>query len=250
AREAAILYLIDATEQKALEAKFAQSSKMQAVGKLAGGIAHDFNNVLSAIIGFSDLLLQTHRPTDPAYKDIKNIQSSATRAAGLVAKLLAFSRRQPLAPRPINANDLIGGMIELLHRTLGEMIMVETRFDEVATIEVDPHQLENAILNLAVNARDAMGPGGRLSIATGNVRVEAASAIGELEPGDYVRIEVSDTGVGMSAETLSRAVEPFFTTKEVGKGTGLGLSQVYGFAKQSGGDVDVESEVGRGSTFT
>ncbi|WP_334149288.1 ATP-binding protein [Hyphomicrobium sp.] len=252
AREAAILYLIDATEQKALEAKFAQSSKMEAVGKLAGGIAHDFNNVLTAIIGFSDLLLQTHRPTDPAYKDIKNIQSSATRAAGLVAKLLAFSRRQTLQAEPLQLDEELAEWSSVVKRSVGEKI--ELRIPparDLWYVKTDRTQLEHVILNLANNARDAMPDGGTLIISTRNVTERESQKLGlhGMPVGEYVLVEVSDTGTGMPPEVMARIFDPFFTTKGVGKGTGLGLSTVYGIVKQSGGFIYPESVPGQGTTF-
>ncbi|HEX2843218.1 ATP-binding protein [Hyphomicrobium sp.] len=252
AREAAILYLIDATEQKALEAKFAQSSKMEAVGKLAGGIAHDFNNVLTAIIGFSDLLLQTHRPTDPAHKDIMNIRSSATRAAGLVAKLLAFSRRQTLQAEPLHLSEELAEWAAVVKRSLGEKI--ELRIPparDLWFVKTDRTQLEHVVLNLANNARDAMPNGGTLSITTRNVTERESQRLNHhgMSVGEYVLIEVTDTGSGMPPDVMSKIFEPFFTTKGVGKGTGLGLSTVYGIVKQSGGFIYPESTLGRGTTF-
>jgi len=252
AREAAILYLIDATEQKALEAKFAQSSKMEAVGKLAGGIAHDFNNVLTAIIGFSDLLLQTHRPTDPAYKDIKNIQSSATRAAGLVAKLLAFSRRQTLQAEPLQLNEELAEWSSVVKRSIGEKI--ELRMPparDLWYVKTDRTQLEHVILNLANNARDAMPDGGTLIIGTRNITERESQKLAHhgMPVGEYVLVEISDTGTGMPSDVMAKIFDPFFTTKGVGKGTGLGLSTVYGIVKQSGGFIYPESALGRGTTF-
>ena len=252
AREAAILYLIDATEQKALEAKFAQSSKMEAVGKLAGGIAHDFNNVLTAIIGFSDLLLQTHRPADPAHKDIMNIRSSATRAAGLVAKLLAFSRRQTLQTEPLQLGEVLGDLAPLLKRSIGETIDLKMPTGrDLWYVKTDRTQFEQVVINLAVNARDAMPDGGTLAITTRNVteRESQKLAYHGMIVGEYVLVEVSDTGSGMSPEVMSKVFEPFFTTKGVGKGTGLGLATVYGIVKQSGGFIYPESTLGRGTTF-
>ncbi|WP_083567013.1 PAS domain-containing sensor histidine kinase [Hyphomicrobium sp. CS1GBMeth3] len=252
AREAAILYLVDATEQKALEAKFAQSSKMEAVGKLAGGIAHDFNNVLTAIIGFSDLLLQTHRPTDPAHKDIMNIRSSATRAAGLVAKLLAFSRRQTLQTEPLQLGEVLGDLAPLMKRSIGETIELKMPTGrDLWYVKTDRTQFEQVIINLAVNARDAMPDGGTLSISTRNVSERESQKLDYhgMVVGEYVLVEVSDTGSGMSPEVMSKVFEPFFTTKGVGKGTGLGLSTVYGIVKQTGGFIYPESTVGRGTTF-
>jgi two-component system cell cycle sensor histidine kinase/response regulator CckA len=252
AREAAILYLIDTTEQKALEAKFAQSSKMEAVGKLAGGIAHDFNNVLTAIIGFSDLLLQTHRPTDPAYKDIKNIQQSATRAAGLVAKLLAFSRRQTLQAEPLQLNEELAEWAPVVKRSIGEKI--ELRIPparDLWYVRTDRTQLEHVILNLANNAKDAMPDGGTLTISTRNITERESQRLQHygMLVGEYVLVEVSDTGSGMPREVMDKIFEPFFTTKGVGKGTGLGLATVYGIVKQSGGYIYPESTLGRGTTF-
>lgn len=252
AREAAILYLIDATEQKALEAKFAQSSKMEAVGKLAGGIAHDFNNVLTAIIGFSDLLLQTHRPTDPAHKDIMNIRSSATRAAGLVAKLLAFSRRQTLQTEPLQLGEVLGDLAPLLKRSIGETIELKTPTGrDLWYVKTDRTQFEQVVINLAVNARDAMPEGGTLSIATRNVTERESQRLGlhGMPVGEYVLVEVTDTGSGMPPDVMAKIFEPFFTTKGVGKGTGLGLATVYGIVKQSGGFIYADSTLGSGTTF-
>jgi two-component system cell cycle sensor histidine kinase/response regulator CckA len=252
AREAAILYLIDATEQKALEAKFAQSSKMEAVGKLAGGIAHDFNNVLTAIIGFSDLLLQTHRPTDPAHKDIMNIRSSATRAAGLVAKLLAFSRRQTLQTEPLHLIEELAEWAPVVKRSIGEKIELKIPpARDLWYVKTDRTQLEHVILNLANNAKDAMPDGGTLTISARNVTERESQRLTHhgMVVGEYVLVEVSDTGSGMSPDVMSKIFEPFFTTKGVGKGTGLGLATVYGIVKQSGGFIYPESELGRGTTF-
>ena len=239
-------------ERHRVEEALRQAQKMEAVGQLTGGIAHDFNNLLTVISGNLDLAARRLGPGgDPrTLRAIASAITGAERAATLTQRLLAFSRRQPLAPKPISPNALVAGMSDLLHRTLGETIRVETRLAAgLGWIEADPHQLESAILNLAVNARDAMPGGGRLVIETAAARLEATdSAEGEhIAPGPYVDIIVSDTGVGMSAETAQRAVEPFFTTKEVGKGTGLGLSMVYGFVRQSGGHLRIESAEGEGT---
>ena len=252
AREAAVLYVLDATEQKALEAKFAQSTKMEAVGKLAGGIAHDFNNVLTAIIGFSDLLLQTHRASDPAFKDIMNIRSSATRAAGLVAKLLAFSRRQTLQTEPLQLGEVLTDLAPLLKRSIGEMIELKVPpARDLWYVKADKIQFDQVVINLAVNAKDAMANGGTLTIRTSNVTERESQKLRAtgLPVGEYVLVEVQDTGTGMSPEVLSKVFEPFFTTKGVGKGTGLGLATVYGIVKQSGGFIYADSEVGKGTTF-
>lgn len=252
AREGAILYAIDSTEQKALELKFAQSHKMEAVGQLAGGVAHDFNNVLTAIIGFSDLLLQTHRPTDPAYRDIMNIKSSANRAAGLVRQLLAYSRRQTLQAEVLELGELITDLSALLNKALGEKVTLKILPGrDLWHVKADKTQFEHVIINLAVNARDAMPDGGCLTIRTRNVTERESLKLGGLgiTAGEYLLVEVEDTGVGMPPEVVSRIFEPFFTTKDVGKGTGLGLSTVYGIVKQTGGYIFADSEVGKGTAF-
>lgn len=249
---AAIIFGIDTTAQRALEAQFAQSQKMQAVGQLAGGVAHDFNNVLTAIIGYSDLLLSSHRPADPAFQDIMNIKHSANRAAGLVRQLLAFSRRQTLRPEVLSLSDAISEFTVMLKRLLGEK--VELTFEHGADlwlVKVDQVQLEQVIINLSVNARDAMPEGGQLTIRTRNIEAKAAAGFGYagMPAAEYVLIEVADTGEGMTEEVVEKVFEPFFSTKEVGKGTGLGLSTVYGIIKQTGGFIYPESEPGQGTTF-
>jgi two-component system cell cycle sensor histidine kinase/response regulator CckA len=250
--EAAVIYVIDATEQKALELKYAQSQKMEAVGKLAGGIAHDFNNVLTAIIGFSDLLLQTHRPTDPAYKDIMNIKQNANRAAGLVRQLLAFSRRQTLQPEVLDLSEVLTDFSAWLNRALGEKVELKILSGrDLWQVKADKTQLDQVVLNLALNAKDAMPDGGRLTIRTRNVNERESTKLVSMgmAVGEYVLIEVEDTGVGMPPDVLAKIFEPFFTTKDVGKGTGLGLSTVYGIVKQTGGYVLPESEPGKGTNF-
>ena len=226
---------------------------MEAVGLLTGGIAHDFNNMLAIVIGSLDLAKRRLK-TDPVRAEgcIDNALEGANRAAKLSARLLAFSRRQPLDPKPVNANRLVTGMEELLRRTIGEAV----RLDIVTAGGLwqtlcDPHQLESAILNLAINARDAMPEGGTLTIETCNAHLDDAYAAlqREVKPGQYVCICVTDTGVGMTADTISKAFEPFFTTKPIGQGTGLGLSMIYGFARQSEGYAKIYSEVGKGTTF-
>ena len=252
AREGAILYAIDATEQKALELKFAHSHKMEAVGQLAGGVAHDFNNVLTAIIGFSDLLLQTHRPTDPAYRDIMNIKSSANRAAGLVRQLLAYSRRQTLQAEVLELGELLTDLSALLNKALGEKIALKILPGrDLWHVKADKTQFEHVIINLAVNAKDAMPGGGGLTIRTRNVSERESLKLASLgvAAGEYLLVEVEDTGVGIPPDVIARIFEPFFTTKEVGKGTGLGLSTVYGIVKQTGGYIFADSEVGKGTTF-
>jgi PAS domain S-box-containing protein len=229
-----------------------QSQKMEAVGQLTGGVAHDFNNLLQVILGNLDTI-QRHLPDDSARLQRAATQAvnGARRAAALTQRLLAFSRRQPLDPKPLNVNGLVTGLSEMIHRTLGETISVETALAAgLWRVEADANELEAAILNLAVNARDAMPDGGRLTIETANVQIDEgyAATLAEGTPGQYVLISVSDTGAGMDAATVAKAFEPFFTTKPVGRGTGLGLSQVYGFVKQSGGHVRLQSEPGRGTT--
>ncbi|MFC6488962.1 cell cycle histidine kinase CckA [Nitratireductor sp. GCM10026969] len=252
AEEAAIVYAVETTEQKALEAQMAQSQKMQAVGQLAGGIAHDFNNVLTAIIMASDLLLTNHRPSDPSFPDIMNIKQNANRAASLVRQLLAFSRRQTLRPEVLNLTDVLADLRMLLSRLVGNDIALAIEHGhDLWPVKADIGQFEQVVVNLAVNARDAMPEGGKLKVRTKNVTADECAVFGyrELQPADYVLVEVEDTGTGIAPETIRKIFEPFFTTKEVGKGTGLGLSMVYGIVKQTGGFIFCDSEVERGTTF-
>jgi two-component system cell cycle sensor histidine kinase/response regulator CckA len=250
--EAAMIYALETTQQRELEQQFAQSQKMQAVGQLAGGIAHDFNNVLTAIIGFSDLLLASHRPTDPSFQDIMNIKQNANRAASLVRQLLAFSRRQTLRPEIIQLGDTLTELRMLLSRLLGENVELRVVHGrDLWPIKADQSQLEQVIVNLAVNARDAMPGGGRLTIATRNIsngEVLPFETLG-MPNADYVLIEVNDTGTGIPPDIMQKIFEPFFTTKPVGQGTGLGLSTVYGIVKQTGGYIYCISEEGKGTTF-
>ncbi|WP_417680449.1 cell cycle histidine kinase CckA [Roseibium sp.] len=251
--EAAIVYALETTQQRALEAQFAQSQKMQAIGQLAGGVAHDFNNVLTAIIGFSDLLLASHRPTDPSFQDIMNIKQNANRAAGLVRQLLAFSRRQTLRPQRLELNDVLADLSILLDRLLGEKVELKVIHGrDLWPVMADLNQLEQVIVNLAVNAGDAMPDGGRLTISTKNVSEAESTQFDNtrgMPPGEYTLVEVEDTGTGMPPEVMEKIFDPFFSTKEVGKGTGLGLSTVYGIVKQTGGFIFCTSEVGSGTTF-
>ncbi len=247
-----VFYLIDATEQRSLEAQFAQSQKMQAVGQLAGGIAHDFNNLLTAMIGFSDLLLMRHPPGDPSYADIVHIKQNANRAAALVRQLLAFSRRQTLRPKVLNLTDVLADLSDLLRRLIGEHLNLRIVHDrDLGLVKVDQGQIEQVVTNLVVNARDAMRSGGTVSLETRNVRIDVPEPVGdEIMPvGNYVEIAVIDSGHGISDENMAKIFEPFFTTKEVGQGTGLGLATVYGIVRQTGGYVLVESKVESGTTF-
>ncbi len=250
--EAAILYAIDTTEQKALEVQIGQSQKMQAVGQLAGGIAHDFNNVLTAIIGFSDLLLANHRPTDPAFKDIMNIKQNANRAASLVRQLLAFSRQQTLRPEVLTMTDVISDLSILLGRLLGEKVDLKVVHGrDLWFVQADVTQFQQVIVNLCVNARDAMPEGGELTINTRNVNEREIRNLNlpHVIPGEYVLLEVRDTGTGIPEAIVEKIFDPFFSTKEVGKGTGLGLSTVYGIVKQTGGYIYPDSEEGKGTVF-
>ncbi|MEQ1716410.1 MAG: response regulator [Hyphomicrobium sp.] len=250
--EAAALYLIDTTEQKALESRVVQSQKMEAVGKLAGGIAHDFNNVLTAIIGNADLLLKRNKAGDPAYKDLMNIRSAALRAAGLVANLLGFSRKQTQQVALLNLGEVMTDLTPILKTSVGEKIELKIRSErDLWYVKADKTQIDNVIINLSVNARDAMQGGGKLTIRTRNVHEREAQKMmrAGFTPGEYVLIEVEDSGSGMSPEVMAKIFEPFFTTKGVGKGTGLGLASVYGIVKQSGGFIMPESEIGKGTTF-
>jgi two-component system cell cycle sensor histidine kinase/response regulator CckA len=252
AEEAAIVYAVETTEQKAMEGQMAQSQKMQAVGQLAGGIAHDFNNVLTAIIMASDLLLTNHRPSDPSFPDIMNIKQNANRAASLVRQLLAFSRKQTLRPEVLNLTDVLADLRMLLARLVGNTVKLKVDHGrDLWPVKVDIGQFEQVVVNLAVNARDAMPDGGELTVRTTNVAVAECQKFGyrELTAANYVLVEVEDTGSGIAPDVLKKIFEPFFTTKEVGKGTGLGLSMVYGIIKQTGGFIFCDSEIGKGSVF-
>ena len=242
-----------ATEMLTLQEQLRQSQKMEAVGRLAGGIAHDFNNLLTVISGYSQLSLSVLQETDPLRENISEIQRATERAASLTRQLLAFSRRQILDMRVIDLNLIVQDLDKMLRRVIGEDIELATHLDKkLWTVKSDPSQIEQVILNLAVNARDAMPKGGRLTIETSNVELDqehASSVPLGIKPGPCVRLSIRDTGIGMSLEVMERAFEPFFTTKEKERGTGLGLSTVYGIVKQSGGDVWVHSKVGKGTTF-
>jgi two-component system cell cycle sensor histidine kinase/response regulator CckA len=247
-----VLHFLDVSDQKRLELQFAQSQKMQAVGQLAGGVAHDFNNLLTAMIGFCDLLLLRHRAGDPSFADIMQIKQNANRAANLVRQLLAFSRQQTLQPKVLDITDALSEIAHLLRRLIGENITLQmTHARDLHLVRVDQGQFEQVVINLAVNARDAMPGGGRLTIRTANHHLAAPEQRGveTMPAGDYVLIEVTDTGVGIPVENLSRIFEPFFSTKEVGSGTGLGLSTVYGIVKQTGGFIFVDSRTGQGTSF-
>jgi len=242
----------DLTERRANEERMRQAQKMEAIGQLTGGVAHDFNNLLTVITGnIESLKRRLAERNEPALERLATAaQRGAERGALLVHRLLAFSRSQPLEPKAVSVNNLVTGMSDMLRRTLGETILIENVLaGGVWTTFVDTTELESALLNLAINARDAMPDGGKLTIEVANVFLdEPYAAEAEIDPGQYVGIFVSDTGTGMAPEVLSKAFEPFFTTKGVGEGTGLGLSQVYGFIKQSGGHVKIYSEVGAGTT--
>jgi len=241
----------DISEKVKTEEQLRQAQKMEAVGQLTGGVAHDFNNLLAVIMGNLEHLDRILPPTQPSQRIIAAALRGASRAAILTHRLLAFSRRQPLVPEVLSVNKLVAGMSDLMRRTLGEAIFIETVLaGGLWPTLADSNQLENALINLAINARDAMPDGGKLTIETANTHLDEAYARinNEVEPGQYVGIAVTDSGIGMSADTASQAFEPFFTTKEIGHGTGLGLSQVYGFIKQSGGHVKIYSEVGEGTT--
>lgn len=249
-----VLHFINVTERKNLEAQFTQSQKMQAVGQLAGGIAHDFNNLLTAMIGFCDLLLMRHRPGDPSFADIQQIKQNANRAANLVRQLLAFSRQQTLQPKVMDVADVITDVSHLLRRLIGAGIELKINHErDLGMIKVDQGQMEQVLVNLAVNARDAMGNSGELTIKTRNhVNKKTRQMVGtdEMPPGEWVAIDVTDTGTGIPPEVLERVFDPFFSTKPLGAGTGLGLSTVYGIVRQSGGYIGVDTIVGNGTTFS
>jgi two-component system cell cycle sensor histidine kinase/response regulator CckA len=243
--------ILDVTEQKQLQSHLSQSQRMEAVGQLASGVAHDFNNLLTIIKGYSSLLIEQN-PGGPDSHAIEEIQHAAERAASLTHQLLAFSRKQTLQPRVLDLSTIVHGLEMMLRRVLTENVeLVIQSVPDVGFVKADPVQMEQVLINLVVNARDAMPKGGRLTIATAPHEVTADSGEGEalIRAGSYVTLSVSDTGTGMDAATRARIFEPFFTTKEVGKGTGLGLATVYGIIKQSNGHIEVESEPGKGATF-
>ncbi len=241
-------------ERAAAEAQLRQMQKMEAIGQLSGGIAHDFNNMLAVVIGGLDMAQRRlHRETEDIERHIANAMEGANRAASLTQRLLAFARQQPLEPEGVSVSLMINGMSELLSRTLGEMIETEIGVElNLWPVWTDASQLENAILNLAVNARDAMPAGGKLTITAQNHSITDSllAGRGTLQPGDYIVVTVRDTGTGIPPEVMDRVLEPFFTTKAVGKGTGLGLSQIYGFVRQSGGELSIHSREGEGTTIT
>lgn len=243
---------LDVTDFIVLEEQFRQSQKMEAIGHLAGGVAHDFNNLLMAISGHTDLALMKMNEDDPHYKAFHEIRKSADRATSVTSRLLAFSRKQMLKPKVININSIILNMTSMLHRIIGEDVELTTMTaPDLGACRVDPGQVEQVILNLAVNARDAMPNGGRLLLETSNAILSDQDLKTNPEgvPGSYIQISVRDTGTGMTEEVVSRIFEPFYTTKDLGKGTGLGLATVYGIVKQSGGFISVESELNKGTAF-
>jgi two-component system cell cycle sensor histidine kinase/response regulator CckA len=250
--EAAIVYMLETTERRTLENQINQSQKMDMVGQLAGGIAHDFNNVLSAIMMANDFLLNAHKPTDPSFQDIMQIKQNANRAAALVRHLLAFSRKQTLRPQVLDLGESLSDIQNLLKRLIGEKVSLEVLHGrDLWPIKADLSQFEQVIVNLAVNARDAMPDGGKLTVRTANVTSEESGhlAYKGMPAAEYVRIDITDTGTGIAPDIVGKIFEPFFSTKEVGKGTGLGLSTVYGIVKQTGGFIYVDSEAGRGTSF-
>ncbi|MEW6368584.1 MAG: response regulator [Acidobacteriota bacterium] len=242
----------DITQQRELEEKLRQSQKMEAIGRLAGGVAHDFNNLLTAILGYTQVVADQLGPDDSMREDLEQIRKAGERAASLTRQLLAFSRKQVLVPEPLDLNKVVSEIDKMLRRVIGEDIELRLALDpKLGQVMIDPTQVEQVIMNLCVNSRDAMPTGGKLTIETHNAELDETLAVehGEILPGSYVMLAVTDTGIGMNADTMSHLFEPFFTTKPGGRGTGLGLSTVYGIVKQSGGHISIHSEPGKGTTF-
>jgi two-component system, cell cycle sensor histidine kinase and response regulator CckA len=251
-KEAAIVYALETTQQRTLENQVNQQQKMETIGRLAGNIAHDFNNLLGAIMMATDFLLNAHRPTDPSFQDIMQIKQNANRAASLVRQLLAFSRKQTMRPVVLDLGEALSDLTVLLKRLIGENVTLDVpQVRDLWPVKADVHQFEQVIINLAVNARDAMPLGGRLTLRTSNVGADESARYQYkgLPFGEYVLVEVEDTGSGIAPDVIDKIFDPFYTTKDIGKGTGLGLSTVYGIVKQTGGFIYVESELGKGTVF-
>jgi two-component system, cell cycle sensor histidine kinase and response regulator CckA len=249
-REAVIVYALETTAQRTLENQVNQQQKMETIGRLTGNIAHDFNNLLGAIMMATDFLLNAHKPTDPSFQDIMQIKQNANRAASLVRQLLAFSRKQTMRPVVLDLGEALSDLTVLLKRLIGENITLDVpQVRDLWPVKADVHQFEQVIINLAVNARDAMPLGGRLTLRTRNVGAEDSQRHKGVPFGEYVLVEVEDTGSGIAPEIIDKIFDPFYTTKDIGKGTGLGLSTVYGIVKQTGGFIYVESELGKGTIF-